>query len=707
MTQLSGTYNGLGRDVELVLRLDIDGSTALNMLSGELNQSVRLKDFNYLNLRKHSFIGDDITYAEEGNRVVFTTPIRFFRLPELTGSIKVEIDPSSAVARLKLTGYGYHKQPLTFALEKTSDYFRDIRLEIDYEKGTEMPEPFKPWSTESHPAGMPEEPISIQGAFQRSGIDVVVHSDHTPIPTAATGIDSRWTSAELHAAMNSYFSLISTDPTWNVYLLIGMEYINPGVSGIMFDSGDPLPRQGVAVFYEHFKDLSPDGVRARNFVRTTVHELGHAFNLLHSFQKGVFSEFGFGDNPFMMPRSDSLSYMNYPWRYPYGHNRPSGWNGTADYWARFPFAFDKSELMHLRHHDRLEVIFGGEAFGIHGHSRLSALQSAEIERRIHASPLKLNLRAKQVMREQVKSYDHMEPVHLELKLECSRADDVEISKQLDPSAGLVAVYVQKPGGEIVKFRPLMTACYEDSQTETLRPGLPVYQDLHLTFGRDGFYFQDPGAYEVRAVYLGGERLTAYSNVLQIYVGAPKTVERDRLAGDFFDPIKGQLLAVGPSASSRFSAQVDFFRDVMKRMPATALGKYLAGYLAVVDGVPFKDVAYTAMQVDGVPQRRVGMAATKAKSKEALGYLDTACAVAKDPQENLSNLAVYKLRLNQARVFEASGDLARAKEAIDVLKSFMTEAIATNKDVRQREIEVLDKIKENIGAKQSPIAERAA
>ncbi len=707
MTQLSGTYNGLGRDVELILRLDIDGSTALNMLSGELNQSVRLKDFNHLNLRKHSFIGDDITFVEEGNLKVFTTPIRFFRLPELTGSIKVEIEPSSAVARLKLTGYGYHKQPLTFALEKTSDYFRDVRLEIDYEKGTEIPEPFEPWSTESHPAGMPEEPISIQGAFQRSGIDVVVHSDHTPIPEAGPGVDSRWTSAELHAAMNSYFSLISTDPTWNVYLLIGMEYINPDVSGIMFDAGDPLPRQGAAVFYKHFKDLSPDGIRARNYLRTTVHELGHAFNLLHSFQKGVFSEFGFGDNPFMMPRSDSLSYMNYPWRYPHGHNRPTGWNGTSDYWARFPFAFDKSELMHLRHHDRHEVIFGGEAFGIHGHSRLSALQPAEIESRIHASPLKLNLCAKQVLSEQVKSYDHMEPVHLELKLECNRTEKVEINRQLHPSAGLVAVYVQKPSGEIVKFRPLMTACYEDSQTATLKPGLPVYQDLHLTFGRDGFYFQDPGAYEIRAVYLGGERLTTYSNVLQIYVGAPKTLERERLAADFFDPIKGQLLAVGPSASSRYSAQVDFFRNVMNRMPETALGKYFAGYLGVVDGVPFKEVAYTAVQVDGIPQWKARMSTTKVKSEEALEYLEMACTVAKDPQENLGNLDVYKLRLNQARVLEASGDLAKSKEAIDGLKTFMKQAIASNKDVLHREIEALDQIKENIGAELSPIAERAA
>lgn len=703
MTQLSGTYQGLGRDVELILRLDVDGPTALNMLSGEINQSIELKDFNYLNLRQHSFIGDDISCTQEGNRSIFTTPIRFFRLPELTGTITVEIDPSSAVARLKLTGYGYHRQPLTFALDKTSDYFRDIRLEIDFEKGTEVPEPYEAWRAESHPAGMPEEPISIQGAFQRSGIDVVVHPDHTAISGAA-GADGRWTSAELHAAMTNYFSLISTDPTWNVYLLIGMQYVNPGVSGIMFDSGDPLPRQGAAVFYSHFKDL-PDGIRQRNYMRTTVHELGHAFNLLHSFQKGVFSEFGFGDNPFMMPRSNALSYMNYPWRYPHGHNRPPGWNGAADYWARFPFAFERTELMHLRHHDRLEVAFGGEAFGIHGHSRLSALQAAEIAECQRTAPLKLSLRAKQVKGRQVTAFDHMEPVHLELKLESSGQE--EIDTRLDPAAGLVAVYVQKPNGEITKYRPLMTACGEQPELEILQPGLPLYQDLHLTFGRDGFHFQEPGIYEVRAVYLGGERQTTYSNALRLNVAPPKTRERELLAADFFDPVKGQLLAVGPSASSQFSVHLDFFRDMAAQMPETAVGRYLAGYLGMADGVPFKDVGHTRIQEQGVPVTTARMSTSKPKPEAALKYLDAACKATNIPAEDLGNLYQARLGLCRARVLEAGGDAKAAKAAVDEVKKFVALAIADNKPVRERELARLDDIKEKIGGKETPLAAIAA
>lgn len=123
MTHLSGTYRGRGKDGELMLRLDVDGTSPLYMLSGELNQSVTAQDLHCCNLLDHPFIGETIVRTEADHRLVLTTPVRFFRLPELTGVIEVEIQPDSAMARLKLTGYGYRKQPLTFSLEKASDHF--------------------------------------------------------------------------------------------------------------------------------------------------------------------------------------------------------------------------------------------------------------------------------------------------------------------------------------------------------------------------------------------------------------------------------------------------------------------------------------------------------------------------------------------------------------------------------------------------------
>ena len=426
-------------------------------------------------------------------------------------------------------------------------------------------------------------------------------------------------------------------------------------------------------------------------------------NLLHSFQKGVFSEFGFGDNPFMLPRSESLSYMNYPWRYPFGHNRPPGWDGTPDYWARFPFAFDDIELMHLRHHDRLEVIFGGEAFGIHGHNRMSGQVSSQLERQNSASPLQLELRAKRVLGDEVRAYECMEPLHCELKLACKGKEEIEISDQLDPSFGVIAVYIQKPDGTVVRFRPLMTACVDGCETQALKPGLPFYQDLHLTYGRDGFSFDEPGSYQIRAVYHGGEGLTTYSNVLSVYVGAPANREIESLAADFFDPNKGELLAVGPSASSQFTAQVDFFRELVDRIPDTAVGRHIAGYLAMVDGIAFKDLVRIRVQEVGAPRTALHLTTTKANAKQALGYINRARAKPASALESMSNLCRYKLEIDRARIYEASGDLDKAKATVGDLKEFVAKAVGSNEMLRKRALSTLDEKQAQIGQSQSILA----
>ena len=132
----------------------------------------------------------------------------------------------------------------------------------------------------------------------------------------------------------------------------------------MFDylpQGTEAPdRQGCTVFREHWWfDNLPAGVPAnqneaealRQFLYTYVHEIGHAFNLLHSWQKGFANPPADGDE-------DDLSWMNYPSRY---DGLPG--NNPGAFWNAFPLQFEDPELLHLRHGDRPTVIFGGEPFG--------------------------------------------------------------------------------------------------------------------------------------------------------------------------------------------------------------------------------------------------------------------------------------------------------------------------------------------------------
>jgi len=125
--------------------------------------------------------------------------------------------------------------------------------------------------------------------------------------------------------------------------------LGPGLLGIMFDQ-QGRQRQGCADFHASLAGTTPDRLRSQLY--TCVHELGHCFNLFHSFHKEFM-------NPPQPNRLGALSWMNYPQRY----QPSSGPGGTAAFWSAFPFRFDDLELVHLRHAFRDNIIMGGNPFG--------------------------------------------------------------------------------------------------------------------------------------------------------------------------------------------------------------------------------------------------------------------------------------------------------------------------------------------------------
>ncbi|SRR6266404_630176 len=115
------------------------------------------------------------------------------------------------------------------------------------------------------------------------------------------------------------FSLWADVPLWRVYTLVATSFTGGGVRGIMYDASDSHQRQGMAVFYDAIQGTDAASQRAQ--LRTYVHELGHCFNLLHSWQKNLANppqplgpNGGLGD----------LSWMNYTWKYQPSPPAPGG-----------------------------------------------------------------------------------------------------------------------------------------------------------------------------------------------------------------------------------------------------------------------------------------------------------------------------------------------------------------------------------------------
>src|SRR5262249_6978687 len=140
----------------------------------------------------------------------------------------------------------------------------------------------------------------------------------------------------------------------------------------------------------------------REELHTWIHELGHAFNLVHSWDKAdVGAQLG--------PRGGlgDLSWMNYSDKYQFDDSI----QGSAAFWDRFRFRFTTNELIHLRHAFYNNIVPGGADFFALGASAKQHDESALVamtEPLTSASGLTLDLSARPFL--------FGEPVTVELKL---------------------------------------------------------------------------------------------------------------------------------------------------------------------------------------------------------------------------------------------------------------------------------------------------
>lgn len=320
--------------------------------------------------------------------------------------------------------------------------------------------------------------ITVSRAYADAGIQLLSSGipNILPISEAGAGATPTWSDSELHNAMAKHFSLFADVPQWQVWLLVATAH-DGGYRGIMFDYADAFQRQGCAVFYDAIKGSDPANQRAQ--LRTYVHELGHAFNLLHSWEKNLATppaplgpNGGLGD----------ASWMNYAWRF---QPPPPAAGGENAYWAAFPFQFTTNELVHLRHGFYRDVVMSAHPFG-------TGAGESEVDPEMFAEPivdnsgLALELRVKP-------TFAYGEPVVVELKLCATDLRGRDTHGYLHPNDGFVIVAVRQPSGRTVLFRPMLRHCVDEERRVRLDPAQPaVYDSAYIGFGRDGHLFEQPG-----------------------------------------------------------------------------------------------------------------------------------------------------------------------------------------------------------------------
>jgi hypothetical protein len=643
--RVSGTYRGGASSLQIELRVDVDGVHPLKRVSGDLYK-VAGGTVTYFG----SFVVDAPTLQVTSSSVTvkgignftFTTTTPFvtvtIRRVPLAAPLAPAILSFSSAAGASGTSY-----TCQFAMRA----FRVVQWEQDSIEGTI---PFESYDVALLPSGGRPRLLTIPSAYAEAGIEVQV-SGVSNIFKPDTSIGSTWSDAELHAAMVDHFSLLSDDPQWRVWLLVATSHDIAGVRGIMFDRIG-RHRQGCAVFHDLVKGDTAQAKRAA--LRTYVHELGHCFNLLHSWQKSLAV-------PPQPDRLDALSYMNYVQNFP---------GGESAYWAAFPFQFDDPEVVHLRHGFRNNVIMGGSDF---------ATGAADIDELMVSRPvvdnsgLELRLEGKQ-------RYALSEPVVVDLRLASFDTRGRQAHEQIHPNHGYVRIVVREPGGNLVLFRPIADRCIEGTIV-SLVPGKPLYTSAYIGYGKDGFTFRQPGFYDVRAIYQAPDGSDVVSNVLRVRVGSPQSKEDDEIADLYFGEDQGKLFTFLGSDAPSLDSGNRALDEVLTRFPQHPLSAYAALVKGINAKRQFKVVT---------PERTVK--ARNPQLDEAIAFLGSA----NRPDTRLDNLTVNKAMRELATAQAASGDTNAASETLAAMiryfraKELKPEVIAKIQERAEKAAESFEK-----------------
>lgn len=657
---LSGRYFGTMRsphpDVyQLELRIDIDrshpNSLVMDRISGDLFEVIS-SGASEFTVYRESWIVDSPVVDWQESQAVVTGGIRNWADDTQNRSISITIPWTSTSVGPAAVEISDDRITESFECEWKSNHFREIELEIDVCKSVNRAPLIPSHNTHDHhdrPEDLPQRELTIEEAYAEAGVAITIRPDHTTIDDSASEFES-WTTAELHDAMVTHFSRFSDRPQWKMWGVMAGSFENPAIGGVMFDAaakfggaGVGPDRQGFAVFrnhswFDHLVDGPPanqkQAAAARKFLYTWVHEFGHGCNFMHSWDKG---------------RPDALSWMNYDWKY-------DDRNGEGEFWERFEFTFDDDELRHLRHGERSAVIMGGDSWASGGHleSKPSAVASVEITS--GRPPLEFLVRS-------VGRFEFLEPVEIELRLRnLSKTSDFLVDGNMNPEFGNVAVVVKDPNGRVRDYQPL--ACkFAEPDIVKLAPSKKgkegpdrISRAIMLSFGGDGFYFDRPGEYLVRAVYRGADGMLIPSNVHRITVGFPVGLEEEGLAHDFFTTEVGLSLYLGGSQSPRLKSGMNVLESVAERLRDRRAGARVASIVAGSIAQPFFSLVRNKLKKTHEP-----------KPQEALEIADNARELLEQSKDPSVNLMHRRLAEQRSACWIQMGEPQRADQELDVMR----------------------------------------
>jgi hypothetical protein len=528
------------------VRLDVDGEYPQMTASGTLTRWLSGRIHWIAKLRPTGrFSWDGHIWFKEGAALLF--PYTNVRI-----TVSRALASHQRRATVIFTGGGAPRRIRAFRY--FSNYFHDVNFEFDRAEGIT---PTTAIDTDAHPnrpATLPIETLSIDTVFRRAGFRVARSAGNSVPLIPGAGANAKWSDQEMHDAMQAYWSRYGDQAQWAMWTFFAAQHeMGPSLGGIMFDDIGAYHRQGTSLFYDSFISQPPVGETEpsawvkRMQLWTAIHEMGHAFNLAHSWQKSLV----FNGNGPWIPLADepnARSFMNYPYAVP---------GGQTAFFSDFEYRFSDSELLFLRHAPEKFVQMGNaDWFDNHGFEQVN---------RLPESSLRLQLRVNRVETR----FEFMEPVMLELKLTNVSDQPLLLPDDIISNSERMTIIVRRQGQTAKAYLPYARYCRKAGQT-VLRTSHSLYESLFVGAGRGGWRIDEPGVYLVQAcLHLDNEDVL--SNPLTIRVAPPQTREDELLAQDYFTEEVGRTLAF--DGTRYFEQANNILNDVSLRLANRAVAAH--------------------------------------------------------------------------------------------------------------------------------------
>jgi hypothetical protein len=396
---------------------------------------------------------------------------------------------------------------------KTSGFYRGCRVEVDVMTNRVWP------ASAVIGTGVA---TTFQQIYASTGWDVPVTVDEVNVPE-----DASLTNAELQTLIATHQGGGTADE-WRLWLLVGS---SQGTTfGIMFDQ-DAVPREGSAGFADAtLPDLPIIEAGARNrpldevpaaFLRTLVHEAGHALNLFHPKHDVHAPPIGI---EIMNQTGDVMGFAT----------------ATNPYPGNAGFNFAPHDATSLVHSPDPQVRPGWKQFGW-GHGSLSTGVPAPTD----AEGL-VNEDDAVGLRLEIKLPDEVfvgEYVTAEVVLTNTGESPREVSTALNLAEGDLRLHHVLPTGDIEQVRDIVLAC-GPRETTVLPPDKSMSARMQVFFTSAGVTFDQPGRHIVRAEFDVDGFDAVRSVRMPVLARMPASDPERRIAAATLDRSVGQALALG-------------------------------------------------------------------------------------------------------------------------------------------------------------------